>query len=169
MSTRIESFPIGNGYKISHDMNVFPPVTERYVKPVEGSKPPSKSITEAIETWDKIKEFVAKHNSIPSRDSTDPDEVKLHQFLMLSAHGYDSPRYNYITQDGVCKWMPIYNNNSVIGWVNKWTNQTIFGKVSPPDDHYKCIKSAANLATWVKPMPQNTQKKTTENKPGMNR
>ena len=62
MSTRVQSFPIANGYKISHDMNVFPPVTERYVKPVDGAKELPKSISDAIDNWGKIKDFVAKHN-----------------------------------------------------------------------------------------------------------
>ena len=169
MSTRVQSFPIANGYKISNDMHVFPPVTERYVKPVDGAKPQAKSIIEAIDNWEKIKDFVAKHNSIPSRDSDDPDEVKLHQFLMLSAHGYDAPRHTYITQDGVCRWKPVYKNYMIVGWVNSWTNQTVYGNVRPNDEYYSCIKSAATLATGIKAMPQNTKKKTTENKPAMNR
>ena len=167
MSTRVQSFPIANGYKISHDMNVFPPVTERYVKPVDGAKEPPKSIIDAIDNWDKIKDFVAKHNSIPSRDSGDPDEVKLHQFLMLHPNGYDHPRHTYITQDGVCRWSPVYKNSMIVGWVNNWTNQTVCGHVRPHDVQYSCVKSAATHATWIKPMSQNTRKKTTENKPGM--
>ena len=64
MSTRVQSFPIANGYKISNDMNVFPPVTERYVKPVDGAKEPPKSIIDAIDNWDKLKTLWP--NIIPS-------------------------------------------------------------------------------------------------------
>ena len=53
--------------------------------------------------------------------------------------------------------------------INNWTNQAVCGHVRPHDVQYSCVKSAATHATWVKAMPQNSSKKTTENKPGMNK
>ena len=169
MSTTIKNHPIANGYRLSQDYNVFPPITERPVKQEEGSKQPLDSTLKAIENWSKVKEFVSKNNSIPKNNPDDENENLLHEFLTKNASGYHRARHTFITQDGVCKWNPVKNGSTIIGWINSYTNQVVYGDIHPGDSTYTCVKSAAEIATNLKPLSQVCKKKTTENKPGMNK
>lgn len=171
---------IPTGYKLSHKMRVSPPMSERpsevrLISQREG-KPPSKSTAEAAAMWEKIEEFVKRHNALPNRESGDEDQIKMHEFLMTSPTPDTMPRRYYISQDGVADWKPFYGevagtvaSKGIRGYVNNYTGQTIMAAkntVQPTPIYYNCLVSSAEVATHVKPHPMATSIKTTENKPG---
>ena len=160
---------IPSGYRLSHKMHVSPPVSERLEVVTSEAKPPPKSVLEACNMWEKVKEHVGRHNSLPTCQSGESDQIEMHKFLMTKTPGYNGKRVEFIHTDGVCKWKPIYDTKSgdkCMGWYNNRTGQVTISKEEPLPIMYDCLVSSAEMATWVKPGGYRTGTRYSENKPG---
>ena len=177
---RCHEYSIPAGYKLSNQMRVFPPMSERpsVVREIaerEG-KPPSKTTQAVADMWQKVTDFVEKNNALPSKESGDAEQTEMHTFLLSSPSPDSRQRIYYIQQDGVAPWYPVYGEvaglqaaKGIRGYVNTRTGQTVVATkdtVQPPPILYDCLVSSAEMATNVKPIKMATSIKTTENKPG---
>tara|TARA_B100001093_G_scaffold383329_1_gene368979 strand:- start:2668 stop:3231 length:564 start_codon:yes stop_codon:yes gene_type:complete len=162
------------GYRISNKLRVFPPQSERPSTIAEAEKregkPASKTTKESVVMWEKVLEYVKRHNALPSSESDEQEVREMHSWLLKKPSIDSAPRMYYIHQDGVAPWVPVYDENSAIkGYLNRRTGQSITATkdtIQPEPIYYDCLVSNAEFATNVVPSKMNTQLKTTENKPG---
>lgn len=164
------------GYRKSNQFRVFPPMSERMseiqAQSKRDEKDPQASSLETAQMWEALINHVSKYNSIPTSESDNTDEVKLHKWLLKEN------RLSCIIQDGVAEWKPVYEkgvgaNDTTkhpVAYVNSRTSRAIVADKNTPKPfpiHFDQIVSTAELADYLKPNPMTTHIKTTENRPGM--
>ena len=164
------------GYRKSNQFRVFPPMSERMseiqAQSKRDEKDPQAAALEKAQTWENVINHVSKYNSIPTSESDNSDEVKLHKWLLKEN------RLSCIIQDGVADWKPVYEKGvgvsettkHPVAYVNSRTSHAIVADRTTPKPfpiHFDQLVSTAELADYLKPNPMTTNLKTTENRPGM--